>query len=251
MLVKGGTGRAPGGVAVIFNKQLSKHIKPVSSGSRRICVVKYVNLNVNILICPVYMPCDKQVSCVQDEYIETLNSIETLMQSENFTGVLLAGDWNINIMRNNAQSRELECLLGMNDIYCNEHSGSYTYQTKKLSVPSNIDHIRINYCLDTSMIFKTNHIDNGCNLSPHIPLHLVVNIPVSEDEGVHGGVARNHNIHVKPQSSVRQAWHKVTDSDIENYHDMLNQKLHNIYFPISRIECRNCFFLGKIIIDLT
>ena len=239
MLVKGATGRATGGVAVIFNKQLSKHIKPVSSGSRRICVVKYVNLNVNILIRPVYMPRDKQVSCVQDEYSETM---ETLMQSENFTGVLLAGDWDINFMRNNAQSRELECFLGMNDNYCGEHSGSYTYQTQILSVRSNIDHIRISYCLDTSMIFKTNHIDNGCNLSTHIPLHLVVNISVSEDIGVHGGVARNHNRHVKPQSSVRPAWHKVTDSDIENYHDMLNQKLHNIYFPISRIECRNYFF---------
>ena len=64
------------------------------------------------------MPCDKQVSCVQDEYIETLNSKETLMQSENFTGVSLAGDWNTDFMRNNAQNRELECFLGRNDIYC-------------------------------------------------------------------------------------------------------------------------------------
>ena len=54
---------------------------------------------VNIVICVVYMPWDKQVSCVQDEYIETLNSIEHLMQSENFTGVLLARDWNTDFMR--------------------------------------------------------------------------------------------------------------------------------------------------------
>ena len=124
------------------------------------------------------MPCDKQVSCVQDEYIETLNSIETLMQSENFTGVLLAGDWNTDFMRNNAQSRELECFLGRNDIYCSEHSGSYTYQTKNLSVRSNIDRILISHCLDPSMNVKTNLVDSGCNLSPHSPLHLVMPPPL-------------------------------------------------------------------------
>ena len=214
-------GRVPGGVAILFDKKLSKHIRPVFSGSRRICAVKYANLNVNILICSIYMPCDKQVSCVQDEYIETLNSIETLMQSENFTGVLLAGDWNTDFMRNNAQSQELECFLGRNDIYCSEHSGSYTYQTKNLSVRSNIDHILICHCLDPSMNVKTNLVDSGCNLSPHSPLHLVVNIPVSEDVGINGGAARDENKYVKPQSNVRPAWHRVTDNDIENYHDML------------------------------
>ena len=234
-------GRVPGGVAILFDKKLSKHIRPVFSGSRRICAVKYANLNVNILICSVYMPCDKQVSCVQDEYIETLNSIETLIQSENFTGVLLAGDWNTDFMRNNAQSRELECFLGRNDICCSEHSGSYTYQTKNLGVRSNIDHILISHCLDPSMNVKTNHVDSGCNLSPHSPLHLVVNIPVSEDVGINGGAARDDNKYVKPQSSVRPAWHKVTDNDIENYHDMLNQNLHDIYLPTSCIECNDYF----------
>ena len=64
------------------------------------------------------------------------------------------------------------------------------------------------------MNIKTINIDSGCNPSPHSPLHLVVNIPVSEDVGAHGGAACNHNKHVKPQPSVRPAWHKVTDNDI-------------------------------------
>ena len=208
-------GHVPGGVAIFFDKKLSKHIRPVFSGLYHICGVKYANLNVNILICYLYMPCDKQISCVQDEYIETLNSIETLRQSDNFIGMLLAGDWNMDFMRNNAQSWELECFLGRNDSYCSEHSESYTYQMKNLSVLSNKDQILLSHCLDPSMNVNTDLVDSGCNLCPQMPLHLV-NIPISEDVGINGGVAHDDNKYVKPQSSVRPAWHKVTDNDIEN-----------------------------------
>ena len=108
-------------------------------------------------------------------------------------------------MRNNAQSRELEYFLRRNDIYCSEHSGSYTYQTKSQNVRSNTDHILIGHCLNPSMNVKTKLIDSGCNLSPHRPLHLFVNIPVSEDVGIKGGAARDDDNYVKPQSSVRPA----------------------------------------------
>ena len=63
--------------------------------------------------------------------------------------------------------------------------------------------------------------------------------------GVHRSAVRNDNRHVKPQSSVRPAWHKVTENDIENYHDMLNQNLHNIYIPISYIECHDYFCVNE------
>ena len=45
--------------------------------------------NMKVLICSVYMPCDMQISRVSGEYIDTLNCLETLLQGNSYSEVLL------------------------------------------------------------------------------------------------------------------------------------------------------------------
>ena len=87
------SGRAYGGVAILVDNAFPE-VKQIPSFSSRICAVECMVDNMKVLICSVYMPCYMQISCVSDEYIDTLNCLETLLQGNSYSEVLLGGDWN-------------------------------------------------------------------------------------------------------------------------------------------------------------
>ena len=87
------SGRAYGCVAILVNNAF-REVKQIPSIRSRICAVECMVDNMRVLICSVYMPCDMQISRVSDEYIDTLNCLETLLQGNSYSQVLLGGDWN-------------------------------------------------------------------------------------------------------------------------------------------------------------
>ena len=90
------SGRAYGCVAILVNNAFPE-VKQIPSFNSRICAVECMVDNMNVLICSVYMPCDVQISRVSDEYIDTLNCLETLLQGNSYSEVLLGGGIGIQI----------------------------------------------------------------------------------------------------------------------------------------------------------
>ena len=120
------SGRSYGGVAILVNNAF-REVKQIPSFSSRICAVKCMVDNMKVLIYYVYMPCDMQISRVSDEYIDTLNCLETLLQGNSYSQVLLEGDWNTDFSRGNTQSRELSNFLTKNSLDVVPHNEPYTY----------------------------------------------------------------------------------------------------------------------------
>ena len=80
------SGRAYGCVAILVDYAFPK-VNQIPSFSSRICAVECMVDNMKVLICSVYMPCDMQIARVSDEYIDTLNCLETLLQGNSYSGV--------------------------------------------------------------------------------------------------------------------------------------------------------------------
>ena len=111
-------GRPYGGVAIVYRKTLAKCIKPVPSNCRRMCgVVLRLDSGPSLLLLSVYMPCDNySMSVVNDEFLDTMNEIEFLMNASSSSDYIFGGDFNTSFDRNNAQSNCLSASL--NAIVC-------------------------------------------------------------------------------------------------------------------------------------
>ena len=52
----------------------------------------------------VYMPCDKQSNHISDKYVEVVNDLEYMLESDEHDEYLFMGDCNCDVNRNNTQS---------------------------------------------------------------------------------------------------------------------------------------------------
>ena len=79
-------GRPPGGVSILYRKDMCKNITQIPVNSRRMCAAKLTFSDDNgLAIVCVYMPCDSMsMSVVNPEYEDVLNEIDVLTQSTLF-----------------------------------------------------------------------------------------------------------------------------------------------------------------------
>lgn len=97
-------GRPHGGTAILWSKTLCTSVEIVNTNFKRVSFVKATISGFTILIASVYMPCDDlRIGSCNVEFMETLNSIEQCMYSEEFDCFILCGDWNPSFERNTAQ----------------------------------------------------------------------------------------------------------------------------------------------------
>ena len=147
------------------------------------------------------MPCDTYT--VDENYVDTLNTISHLLYSYNPSHVVIGGDMNVDFSRSSLHTRFLTDFIEDFNLYscacCDLPIASvpYTY-TSSTNITSKIDHF---YVLESLhyIISECSIIDNHL-YSDHVPLYLKFHIDV---------------IHVpeqKQQFTVKQAWHKASET---------------------------------------
>ena len=110
-------GRAPGGVSILYRKDMCQNITQIPVNSRRMCAAKLTCSDDNglVIVC-VYMPCNSlSMTIVNPEYEDVLNEIEVLTCKYDQYQVVLCGDFNTSFERNTAQSKKLDNFIQGNN----------------------------------------------------------------------------------------------------------------------------------------
>ena len=123
-------GRPYGGVGILWNQSLAKNVKRVDINSDRICAITLSIENCIYLIVNVYMPVDnRSLSVVSPEFANCIDLIEIAMHEVDYDSLVIGGDINTDLSRNNAQTKYLKSFLERNGLVsCWNHiTDSYTY----------------------------------------------------------------------------------------------------------------------------
>ena len=225
-------GRPYGGVAVLWSKKLSQYVQPVASNSNRITGCKYMFGDEKILFLTVYMPCDSQsVHRVNDEYVNVIQEIENICENNNASRIIIGGDWNTSIDRNNAQTNCFKRFLDTSnfDICWNSMnaSKSCTYENINLGHQSCIDHFIMSMNVFDN-ITNCTIIDSVDNLSCHKPILLQVKCQINR-----------LNRTGKQLYKRKTAWHKVVKEDIDCFKQHLDVQLNRLKVPACINNCTN------------
>ena len=62
------------------------------------------------------MPCDNFSNTVNQEYVDVVDAIELIINSEDWNGLIVCGDFNTSFSRNNAQSTCLTDFINRNHL---------------------------------------------------------------------------------------------------------------------------------------
>lgn len=221
-------GRPYGGCAILWNKNLKCKVEPLQSTSKRVCGVKLLTNNTMIVIINVYMPCDNVDSKL---FSETLNEIEYLTCCAKCDNVMICGDFNTDFSRVRSKNTNSlsEFVKDQRLFPCINHVLSkvaYTYENSFTKSKSLIDHFIITENL-RGHIMKYHCLDEGDNLSDHIPVVCHIDVPVSLQSSI------NVNFNVKSM------WQKVTLEQVADYQHFLDIELNGIVIPTDITSCQN------------
>ena len=226
--------RGYGGVTTLWKKTFAHRVKPLESNSRRLtCVSIQLNENYKMLVINTYLPNDNyhntQVSQEFDDEVE--NIVQLCIKYSDFNSVLLVGDMNIDLNRNNAHSKRMcEIAERFNITFTKSHDNAkyeHTYENPGAGHQSSIDHFivpnELYHCIDT-----VECLNNSLNPSFHKPLKITFNSGID-------------SIIVTSKSMQKDAisWQKVREQEIEQYKQCVNHKLEMLTLPQDAIMCEN------------
>ena len=175
-------GKLSGGVGIIFNSNIDCTVEEIKCVSSRLCALKLVIDKLDILLINVYMPCDTGIINGElTEYNDVVTELNQLIMCSCSQHVIIAGDINADLSRDNAQTKALLSFTEENRLcLCINHQEAnvpYTHIPIRGEY-STIDHFltSLNMC-DNVTVYESLFIHN--NFSDHIPVYLVLNINVS------------------------------------------------------------------------
>ena len=231
----GRQGRTFGGCAIIWNNSLNIQMFPINLTSTRICAVEGKWLNDSFLFINVYMPVLDQSMQNNNEFVDTLNEISSVLRSYPNSKVIIGGDLNVDFDRD-ARTRVYESL---NNFLCEEmlitHDETmelddmyFTFESVNGS-RSCIDHFI--FCENVYDIVKGfSVLRDGNNLSDHLPISLEVEGHIVGAEPVNEFECNN---------IIR--WDLATNISIDNYKMILDDILETFNLPQSVLNCNDHF----------
>ncbi len=104
------------GVSILWAKSLAQRIKPLKSNLKRlVCAEFKMNDNCSILLINAYMPNDNYKKTVVDEVFENEvdNIIQLCSKYHQVNSVMIVGDLNIDLSRNNAHTKRTKDIVHM------------------------------------------------------------------------------------------------------------------------------------------
>ena len=226
------SGRPYGGTIILWKGSLNFRISPLEINTKRMCGIRMVGTDVDVLLFCLYMPCDT-------EYIvSNLNEYNAILQEISDTSVLLGvdkiiigGDFNTHFDRSRSlHTRALNVFMERENIKLarydnNKDSKPFTYESKITGDKFILDYILVTDNLFPNVI-KYENVYSADNFSDHTPVSLQLDIEV-----------RMSNI-----SDVRNSkllWYVASNDDIEKYRHNVDIILHDIALPVDALYCRN------------
>ena len=205
------TGRIPGGVAILYKKGLCHSVNEILFESRRVCGIRISMFARCYLLINVYLPVDQQsMSIIHVEYEQALNEIEGIINATTFNDVIICGDYNTDLSRNNLQTETLCQFIERNELKIGWESAraqrGMTYVNVDLNHVSTIDHILLNDNL-FSVIDELCVVSDVMNRSYHSLIRLKLDASAEWTAAVHS----------VPRGSGRRKWLKAQPEHKERY----------------------------------
>ena len=111
-------GRPFGGVGIIFKSNLNCTTEKIANISKRLCILKVTTDNSSMLLFIIYMPYDMRRPGEElDEFVEILSEVKDTISKHSSIDVIIGGDFNSDLTRNNFQSRTLESFVENEDLF--------------------------------------------------------------------------------------------------------------------------------------
>ena len=224
-------GRPYGGVGILWKKCLAQYVTPLDIDSDRVMVTLGTS---RLLILNVYMPGDtRHRDNVSSDYETCLDIMEKCMHEHTYDYLIIGGDFNTDLRRNNAHAHVFEGFIERNALICgwdlvcagtNNPSDIVTFTTPN-GHTSCIDHFifTCNMQCYINNVYPIKHASYTKD-SGHYP--IIVELP-GMSELIDCLISDDN---VNPAHTNKIAWHKVTDyveysclvSDILSECDELN-----------------------------
>ena len=230
-------GRAKGGLAILWNPKLTKYITKVDCHNFRISAAKLSLPSGSLLLVNTYFPCDPQKADFDDtELQETLLDITNILESSACTSLLVAGDLNCDLTRNNRFTdqvrnhfQELNLKFFWEASNENINFVDFTHESSNRGklFHSTIDHFVSNSRV-LNVVSEAGVIHHADNTSSHSPIYAKLKV----------GLLNTELEIVKP--TIRSSWAGASSDARDNYRSLLSQKLNEIKLPDSH-NCQNLF----------
>ena len=225
-------GRPYGGVGICYHSNINCKIENIDTRSKSICAMKITINNICIMLVNVYMPCSDNREALE-EYANILLEISNICIKNLAQHIILGGDWNADLCRNDGRTRLLREFIQQerlfNPLGIDKANVQYTYASNRKdgspTTTSIIDHFLISPNLKSTIdCYEAQTLHN--NISDHIPLILKLNIDVEYH--------KTYEKEFKPCV----AWHKCNQNNINHYKEVLDQSLLQFNPLHEALRCR-------------
>ena len=186
----------------------------VKVDSRRVCAITLCGTtsdDAKLTILNVYIPCDNNtVNDINPEYQQYIDIVELMVaRSKPIDDMVLCGDWNTAMERNNAQTNALRNFMLRNDLMlCWDHpvaETNITYCNYELNHHSCIDHFVLTPRIYAS-IRKCEVATSPLNPSHHRIITLKIKYDIEHQK-----------VEQRNWEAGKIAWHKVEEQHLIRY----------------------------------
>jgi hypothetical protein len=186
-------------------------------------VLVILKFNDVVLTC-LYMPC-KSTHDYLNVYCDTLAGITVALQDCSYKMMICGGDFNYDFRDNGAVSHILTDFMAENKLSTTHNllpnACSYSYRHASLQAMSLIDHFLVSE-VKMGNVASVNILDQGSNLSDHLP--LVLHVAICEDVVLDSSISL-----ARPCRDMQNLrWDKA---DLSNYYHLSFQYLSTVHVP--------------------
>jgi hypothetical protein len=221
-------GRPQGGLIIFFKKTLSRIIKPVSL-TNRLLGIKIQNGNDEILLINSYFPCEYNTHDSLCAYRSTIVSISEIIENENFSQLIIAGDINADPSGGRFWTELQEFMTEQNMIcadVCSLPADSFTYLSACHTSTSRwLDHV---ISSNNDLVFDI-RINLTENFVDHFPVEFKIHVNLLDNIQV-------QNINIKEFIK----WNNMTSNNKFVYNSNVKNSLDNYICATFFCNTKNC-----------
>ena len=111
-----GPGRPYGGIGLCYHSNINCNVETIETKCKSICALNISISNINILLINVYMPSSDSKEKL-DEYEDILKEISSLCLKSPTQYIILGGDWNADISRNDGRTKLFKEFIAQENLY--------------------------------------------------------------------------------------------------------------------------------------
>ena len=234
------TGRASGGLAIVYKKIYSRFIQPFFQ-SDRIMGIYFKFADMNYLLLNVYLPCDYGNTEAVCSYKSYLAELSIICNMRTFDEIVIAGDFNCDPTKGRFY-RELSSLISTHSLHVtdviNLPADSYTYMSSNSTCSTSwLDHVV------TSRLDLVRNIDilYGVTLDDHVPVSFSINVGSFEPPAIDPEINATKYFHIN--------WDKKSDDEISFYKLKLDYFISDINddsISCTKVDCSDANHLSKL-----